>query len=438
MPRGNVAIDKENAKNVRNGKIVMELPWMMHKGELVHLFSVDVPETCSECGSKLYDNKSHDRFILTVAGTLKIPVTYKRCSECGNLECCEIVGVDGSRNYSEEFLSKSMLARDEAKTSLHNTGRAAEIFGGGIGVDPRAPCPTTLWRYEQKLGGISLEELRETDVSFNGTLHVDGYWVKCGWREFIEEARGGEFSDEEWKKFWRYKVIYVFATEDKVILDFVITDPKPPSSWLIPIFKRVKQRLGEENIERVVSDEDTAIIRAADAVLPNAVHGFCVFHQLKNLTKKFLEKFDTIDDLPTREATLYEKGQKLIKAKNVKEAAKRKKELEKVFNNSSARKSRRRFENKIQKFLKDKHRENKKHLKKGFVPSTNNVMEQIFSFISDFTYQAKSFKTKSGLKNWTANMFNNWNHREFNTGKHYGLSPLDIARKKGPPTKIKR
>ncbi|KXA92332.1 hypothetical protein AKJ65_07725 [candidate division MSBL1 archaeon SCGC-AAA259E19] len=94
--------------------------------------------------------------------------------------------------------------------------------------------------------------------------------------------------------------------------------------------------------------------------------------------------------------------------------------------------------NKIQKFLKDKHRENKKHLKKGFVPSTNNVMEQIFSFTSDFTYQTKSFKTKSGLKNWAANMFNNWNHRKFNTGKHSGLSPLDIARKKGPPTKIKR
>ncbi|KXA99039.1 hypothetical protein AKJ40_04090, partial [candidate division MSBL1 archaeon SCGC-AAA259M10] len=67
-----------NAKNIRNGKIVTELPWMMHKGELVHLFSVDVPETCSECGSKLNDNKNHDRFILTKVGTLKILVTYKR------------------------------------------------------------------------------------------------------------------------------------------------------------------------------------------------------------------------------------------------------------------------------------------------------------------------------------------------------------------------
>ncbi|KXA96028.1 hypothetical protein AKJ37_02290 [candidate division MSBL1 archaeon SCGC-AAA259I09] len=101
-----------------------------------------------------------------------------------------------------------------------------------------------------------------------------------------------------------------------------------------------------------------------------------------------------------------------------------------MFDNPSARKSRRRFENKIQKFLKDKHRENKKHLKKGFVPSTNNVMEQIFSFISDFTYQAKSFKTKSGLKNWAANMFNNWNHRKINTGKHFGLPPSTSPAKK--------
>ncbi|KXB00249.1 hypothetical protein AKJ41_04225 [candidate division MSBL1 archaeon SCGC-AAA259O05] len=67
---------------------------------------------------------------------------------------------------------------------------------------------------------------------------------------------------------------------------------------------------------------------------------------------------------------------------------------------------------------------------KGFVPSTNNIMEQIFSFISDFTYQAKSFKTKSGLKNWAANMFINWNHRKFNTGKHSGLPPLTSPGKK--------
>ncbi|KXA94081.1 hypothetical protein AKJ37_08015 [candidate division MSBL1 archaeon SCGC-AAA259I09] len=52
--------------------------------------------------------------------------------------------MDGSRNYSEEFLLKSIHARNEAKTSLHNTGRAAEIFGGGIGMEPRAPCPTTV------------------------------------------------------------------------------------------------------------------------------------------------------------------------------------------------------------------------------------------------------------------------------------------------------
>jgi len=66
-------------------------------------------------------------------------------------------------------------------------------------------------------------------------------------------------------------------------------------------------------------------------------------------------------------------------------------------------------------------------LEKGFVPETNNVMEQLFSLIDDFFYQARSFKTISGLKNFFSNLAHMFNHRAFNTGKWRGLNPIERA-----------
>ena len=97
-------------------------------------------------------------------------------------------------------------------------------------------------------------------------------------------------------------------------------------------------------------------------------------------------------------------------------------ELETLFQNTNTEASRQAVI-----YLQKTYKKNRKFLEKGFVPETNNVMEQLFSFINDFVYQARSFKTVSGLKNWAANMFSVWNHRKFNTGNHRGMSPLDIA-----------
>lgn len=408
----------------------------MHKGELVPLYSPDIPETCSECGSELNKNKDYDRHIFTSLSTLKIPVTYfEPCEECGTKNTPEIVGVEGSKNYADDYLSKCMDARYEGKNSLHNTRRVAEIFAGDTNIDARAPCPTTLWTYEQERGKTSLKKLRETDVSFDGSLHIDGFWVRCGWRKFIEENMGKEFTDRQWKQFQRQKVIYVIATEDKVILDFVITEPKPPSFWLEPILKRMKKRLGEENIKKVVSDEDPAIINAVNRVLPNAAHGFCVFHQLKNYTEKFYEKFDDIedlDDLPRWAKKIYDKGVELITAEDAVNSSVTLKIVKDLLDNSPSE-GFREFKKEIREFLENKYRKNKEYLEAGFVPDTNNVMEQIFSFFEDFAHRVKSFKIVTGLKSSTANLSHKWNHREFNTGKHAGRSPISISQGKDPP-----
>ena len=432
MGKGNTPIDKEKAKKIVDGKIVKELPSMMYNGEMVHLFSVDVPERCPECSGEMYNNKNHDRYIFTSEGTIEIPVVYKRCKECGNMEPGKIVGVDGPKNYANELLLKSRKVRHKAKNSLNDARKTTEILGGDIDKNIRAPSPGAFWKYEQKEGKQSLEKLRDTEVSFNGTLHIDGFWTICGWRKLVEKARGQEFSDKEWKKFKRQKVIYVVATDDKVILDFVITDPKPPSACLYPMLKRIRERLGEENIEKVVSDEDKAIVPAVKTILPNTAHGFCVFHQLKNWIEKFLEKFETLDNLPKWAEKVYEKGIELIKAENAVKSSERLNRAKELLD-SSPSKGYIEFKDTLKDFLERKYEKNREYLEKGYLPATNNVMEQLFAFLESATHRSKSFKTLSGLRSWVSIQFHSWNNRKFYTGIHASFTPLEIAKSKDPP-----
>lgn len=421
--KGNTPIEKGHAKRIEDGKLVKELPLVNHGGKLLPLFSVIHPSECLICGSKLHKNKNHDRYILSRYGILEIPVIYWECSseECNAHYTDTIVGVDGPRNYSNGYLDIQLHTRYIGKSSFHNNRRVAEIYTAEPEYSGRAACPTTLWRYEQEMGKIALERVRDTDVPFTGTLHCDGYWIKTGWKKFIERKLGRELTNKEWKRL-RYKIIYVIATEDKVILDFIITDTQPSYLSLIPLFKNVKGRLGEESITRVVSDEDSAIIDAVSLVLPNATHAFCVFHQLKNLTEIYTKLFKDLEKMPYWDKELYELGKKLIMAKNCIEASALLKKSNEIIREPHSEAS----DNAIR-YLRKVHRNNTKFLMKGFEPDTNNVMEQLFSFINDFVFMMKSLKRTWSLKNWTANMSNIWNHRPFNTGPNRGLTPLQIT-----------
>ena len=57
--------------------------------------------------------------------------------------------------------------------------------------------------------------------------------VKSGWKNYIESQLGRELTKKEWKRL-RNKVIYVVATEDKVVLDFQITNHAPSYIELVP------------------------------------------------------------------------------------------------------------------------------------------------------------------------------------------------------------
>lgn len=428
MVKGNVEINKRKARRVKDGKVVKKLPKVNSDGDLVTLFSVKSPTCCKKCGAKLNVNKTDERYVISSYGILEIPVKYWECSNDGCTEYYSdnIVGVTGSNNYSDEYLDKLYYTRYEAKNSLFNTQKTGEIMVGDLNEKTRAACPATLWRYDQQKGKASLEKLRNTDVQFDGTIYCDGYWIKDGWKKYVEKKLGKELDEKEWKKL-RHKVIYVAATSDKVILDFQITDPKPPYFALIPLFSRIKERLGGENIKKIVSDEESAIINAVNSVLPEKQHSFCVYHQLKNLSRIYLDKFGTFDKVPRQDNLFYETGKKLIMAKNAVQSTNLLKKLEKMLGKGLTSTS-----EKAMKHLKDKYKKNRKLLEKNMTPETNNVMEQLYSYIDDFAYQAKSFKTLEGLKNWASNLFHTLNQREFNTGKLAGLSPLQVCRKLNP------
>src|SRR5450759_1742887 len=60
-----------------------------------------------------------------------------------------------------------------------------------------------------------------------------------------------------------------------------------------------------EVIKRIVSDEDNAIIEAVKTVFPEVSHSFCVYHQLKNVSKKYSEESKPGDEIPIEDEIVY-------------------------------------------------------------------------------------------------------------------------------------
>lgn len=86
---------------------------------------------------------------------------------------------------------------------------------------------------------------------------------------------------------------------------------------LIPLLKRIQNRIPEEEILKFVSDEDNAIIGSVKSVFPNVPHSFCVFHQLKNVTRKYLDEFRKIENIPHYDRQIYDLATDLILSESV-------------------------------------------------------------------------------------------------------------------------
>ncbi len=424
--KGNIAINKSVAKGIENGKIVQNLPEAQFGGRMVPLFTPISPVQCSLCGSPLKINEHYDRFIISSYGIIECPVIYWICSipKCEKHHSDTLIGVTGSANYSDEYLQKQKCVRYEGRCSLWNTRIIGETFTEGLTDIPgRAPCPATLWKYEQKLGKISAQQLLDQNIDFNGTLYIDGYWVKAGWRKFIEAQLGRKLNNREWKKL-RYQVIYVVATEEKVVLDFQITHIMPSYLELVPLMNRIKNRIPGEQLLKIVSDEDNAIIDGVKRMFPNVVHSFCVFHQLKNVSLKYLDEFGSIENIPSNEVELYEATTDLILAETAIDSTIYYQRILKIAAGMKLSKA----SKKVVAYMKEIYVKNINNLEKGFTPETNNVMEQLFSLINDFMNQARSFKINESLSNFCYNLFTSLNNKIFNTGLWKGFSPVQRAK----------
>ncbi len=424
--KGNISINKTFAKGIENGKVVQILPEVQFGGRMVPLFTSISPIQCSICGNPLNINDHYARFVISSYGIIECPVIYWICSNpnCRKHHSDTILGVTGSANYSDEYLQKQKCVRYDGRCSLWNTRTVGETFTEGLtDISGRAPCPATLWKYEQKLGKISAQQLLEQHIDFNGTLYIDGYWVKAGWRKFLESQLGRKLTNREWKKL-RYQVIYVIATEEKVVLDFEITNTMPSYLELVPLMNRIKNRIPKGQLLKIVSDEDNAIIDAVKRIFPNVVHSFCVFHQLKNVTLKYLDEFGGIEKIPAHEVKLYEATTDLILAETVIDSTIY---YQKILEMASGMKLSE-ASKKVVAYMKEIYAKNIKNLEKGFTPETNNVMEQLFSLINDVMNQARSFKINEGVANFCYNLFISINNKIFNTGLWKGFSPLQRAK----------
>jgi transposase-like protein len=254
-------------------------------------------------------------------------------------------------------------------------------------------------------------------------LYVDGDWIKKGWKKKFETMIGREITLKEWKKM-RYQSVYVIATKEKVILDFEVTDRLPKAEALIPLFLRIKNRFPEGKIQKIVSDEDKAIIGAVKSVFPEVIHSFCVFHQLKNVSKKYSDEFGSVKDIPDNDKLVYNEICQLIQSDTVINSVVYFQNILTLDSNLELSKA----SHKAIFYAKEIFERNISYLKKGFTPETDNTMEQIFSLISDVVDKARSFKTDNGLTNFCYNLFTYFNKRCFCTGKWAGFSPLMRAR----------
>jgi hypothetical protein len=424
MGKGNIAIDKSMVKTVVDGKIIIPLPKVLVGNRYYPMFSISSPTYCDDCGSKLHVNSHHTRLILSSHGTIACNVTYWICPSCKKSFHDQIIGIPGSANYSYEYYDRQMSVRYDGRCSLNNSRRIGETYTEGvINVCGRAPCATSLWIYEQKQAKLSKQELLDQKIDFDGTLYVDGDWTKAGWKKRLEELIGKKLSKKEWKKL-RHKSVCVVATKEKVILDFEITDSLPDAKALIPLMERIKNRFPEGKIKRIVSDEDNAIIEAVKTVFPEASHSFCVYHQLKNVSKRYYEEFKTGDEIPVEDQIVYNEICQLITSDTVVEAVVR---YQNMLNSESYLKLSKASLKAIS-YAKEIFKRNVDHMMKGFTPVTNNTMEQTFSLISDIIENVRSFKTESGLANFCYNLFTYFNNRYFATGKWRGFSPLMRAK----------
>lgn len=225
MGKGNKSITISDNIEISDNQVIMTLPCIEIDGNKYHLLEVIQVNQCSGCGAKLYVNKSdYQRKIITSFGTFGIPIRYMVCSKCKHTTHDIIVGVGEGKsgkkdkNYAEEYEAKMLRSRYETNDSKHKATDTAEIYVNNTIVKSREPSASKVHAVEEEKGDIAENELRGLEINFDGTVYMDGYFIKTEHKKLIEEIKGRKLTLHEWKVL-RNKEVLVAATSDKVVID---------------------------------------------------------------------------------------------------------------------------------------------------------------------------------------------------------------------------
>ena len=114
------------------------------------------------------------------------------------------------------------------------------------------------------------------------------------------------------------------------------------------------------------------------------VHSFCVFHQLKNVSKNYSDEFKSVKNIPGDDRLVYNEICDLIRSDTVINLVVCYQNILELDSNLELSKA----SHKAISYAKEIFKKNINFLKKGFTPETDNTMEQIFSLIGDVVDKA--------------------------------------------------
>ncbi len=368
---------------------------------------------CLYCKKKnTIKNGTYERTIID-RGKVKTANKIQRyfCKDCQRTFSFLPYNIEPKCKYTE-------AAKQEMVESKFWYGSGYRKVGGLLTDNIRYPG-TTIWRVVQKNAKKARRWLKRFEIPFKKIrMGIDEKFLKCKggivlWINAILLFKVG--------KSW-YGIIIHHDT--LFIRNHTIRDKRKLRKWLRErqkpfterFIKRVKKKLGDREVELVVTDFDSIYPQIIAKYFPEAIHQICTFHIEKGIYKSFEKEFGTqlkenIEDVRNKLISIFyvdtkEKATSILNCiplDRFKQGGSVQRVINKIKN----------WEDRIFNFFQTGIR-------------TNNTIEQIFSRVDPLFEVMKSFQSESGTKNFLSCLVEWTNTCPFVDGKFKGMSPVDL------------
>lgn len=231
-----------------------------------------IQQTCPVCGGWMWNKYDNFRRVRTLDGVVQLRLKVRRCATPDCERCCQPYRPEAEGRWAlpqHEFgldviaLVGSLRYQEHRSVSqIHQV-----LESKGVRVSERA-VSNLLHRYDE-LVSLWVNDVERIGKIIAGQsqviLAIDGMQPDVG-----------------------HEVLWVIR--DVLSGEILLAKPLLSSSSedLAPLLQQVKQRLGVP-ISGVVSDGQPSIRKAVAKALPEAVHGLCHFHYLREAAKPIYE-----------------------------------------------------------------------------------------------------------------------------------------------------